>query len=135
MITLRKNERLVYAGKTALRAPDGTPLPAVPQFIIVSADKTDPTRVTPLGKNERLILAGHMLNERKRAEERFAALKAGRKPPRQDIGAPLYIVEDKEKTTANTEEQNSINADLAKYITTLFSLHMRKVGAEEQQKG
>lgn len=36
-VTLKPNERLVCVGQTALRAPDGTPLPAVPLYKIVDA--------------------------------------------------------------------------------------------------
>ena len=32
---LKPNERIVCVGQTALRAPDGTPLPAVPLYKIV----------------------------------------------------------------------------------------------------
>lgn len=41
---LEQNERLVQIGQTALRAPDGSFLPAQPLYIIVSsadADQTD----------------------------------------------------------------------------------------------
>jgi|GEM_PF-483801 len=36
---LKANERLVCVGQTALRAPDGTPLPAVPLYKIVDASE------------------------------------------------------------------------------------------------
>ncbi|MCL2575694.1 MAG: hypothetical protein FWE33_04600 [Defluviitaleaceae bacterium] len=36
--TLAPHQRLVQCGQTALRAPDGTPLPAVPMYIIVGDD-------------------------------------------------------------------------------------------------
>jgi len=39
--TLKKNERLVCVGQTALRDPDGTPLQSVPMYIIVRADDVD----------------------------------------------------------------------------------------------
>ena len=41
-ITLKPNQRLVCAGQTALRSPDGTPLPAVPMYIIVDESVIDP---------------------------------------------------------------------------------------------
>ncbi|MCL2703865.1 MAG: hypothetical protein FWE91_09700 [Defluviitaleaceae bacterium] len=36
-ITLKPHERLVCVGQTALRAPNGAPLPAVPLYKIVEA--------------------------------------------------------------------------------------------------
>ena len=38
---LKTNERLVRIGETALRAPDGTPLPTVPMYIIVDEKAVD----------------------------------------------------------------------------------------------
>lgn len=135
MIKLKKNERLVFAGNTALRAPDGTPLPSVPQFVIIGVDEAAAGGVVELQKNERLILAGRVFNEKQRAEERFAALKAGREQPPREVGTPLYIIEDVENLNQNEQEQESINADLAKDITALFSLYMRKEKAAERQEG
>ncbi len=135
MIKLKKNERLVYAGETALRAPDGTPLPSVPQFVIVGVDEAA-GGVVELQKNERLILAGRVFNQKKRAEERFAALKAGREQPPREVGTPLYVIENVETLNQNEREQESLNADIAKDITALFSLHMRKekVAARRDKK-
>ncbi len=133
MIGLAKNERLVYAGHTALRAPDGTPLPSVPQLKIVPAEEADPGLVTQLAENERLILAGHVLTDRKRAEERFAALKAGRKPPPREKSVALYVVADKDGAERNEEKQKALNTSIAKDLAALFSLHMRKLKAEERQ--
>jgi hypothetical protein len=133
-MNLKKNERLIFAGHTALRAPDGTPLPAVPQFVIVSAEEANPAHVTPLGKNERLILAGRVFTDRKRAEERFAALKAGHEAPPREEGTPLYVVEDKENLHINDEEQKALALDIARDITALFSLHMRRLSVEEKQR-
>lgn len=36
---LTENERLVQIGVTALRGPDGKPLPSVPMYIVVHADQ------------------------------------------------------------------------------------------------
>jgi len=41
-INLKANERLVCVGQTALRAPDGMPLPAVPMYVIVKEQDIDP---------------------------------------------------------------------------------------------
>ena len=38
---LKPHERLVCVGQTALRAPDGAPLPAVPLYRIVDAGEAD----------------------------------------------------------------------------------------------
>jgi len=53
---LKPHERLVYAGTTALRAPDGTPLESVPQYMIVSADEAEPASVAELREDERLCV-------------------------------------------------------------------------------
>jgi hypothetical protein len=99
-VKLKKNERLVFAGNAALRAPDGTPLPSVPQFVIVGVDEATGS-VAELKDNERLILAGRVFTDKQRAEERFAALKAGREQPPREVGTPLYVVEDAENLAIN----------------------------------
>jgi len=38
VVKLKENQRLVCVGQTALRAPDGTPLPAKPMYIITDDD-------------------------------------------------------------------------------------------------
>ena len=40
-IKLKPKERLVCVGQTALRAPDGTPLPAVPLYKIVDISEVE----------------------------------------------------------------------------------------------
>lgn len=40
---LKDNERLVQIGVTATRAPDGTPNPSVPMYIIVSEKQVNET--------------------------------------------------------------------------------------------
>lgn len=45
--TLKENQRLVCVGQTALRAPDGTFLPAVPLYKIVCVDYADERGSTP----------------------------------------------------------------------------------------
>ena len=85
MITfLKPNERLICAGMTAFRAPDGKPLEAAPQYIIVPADKADVARTVELRGNERLIAAGTIHSDRKAAEDRYAEALAGRAKPRAD---------------------------------------------------
>lgn len=39
---LKENERLKLVGSTALRAPDGTPLPSVPMYVIETVDSDTP---------------------------------------------------------------------------------------------
>ena len=126
MIKLKKGERLVYAGEAAIRAPNGTPLPAVPQYVIrAAADSSGQS--APLKKTERLILAGHELPEKKRAEERYDALKAGQKClPREAGGIPLYIVSGAGgfNSAGFAPEDEKINAALAAELAAHFSLHM-----------
>ncbi|NLI22260.1 MAG: hypothetical protein GX418_12050 [Clostridiales bacterium] len=43
---LKRGEALVRIGQTALRAPDGTYLPAVPLYIKVKASEVDKTEVS-----------------------------------------------------------------------------------------
>lgn len=129
---LKKGERLVYAGDTALRAPNGKLLPSVPQFVIVSATEMPPNaRVADLQKTERPVLVGRVYNEKQSAEERFAALKAGREPPPEKVdGVPLYVVEDAaniNKKTGLTQDQEAIHTGIAKEISRVFSLHARKM--------
>ena len=69
MIKLKENERLVYAGKTALISPSGKPLPAVPQYIVVPADEADPALVVELKENEALIIIGSEHTDREAAEK------------------------------------------------------------------
>lgn len=121
MIKLKKHEKLQYAGETALRAPDGSLLPSVPQFIIVS-DADTPSDYT-LQKGERLILAGHIFNEKKKAEQRFADLKAGRKPEPREKGAPFYVVEDSKKVDKNgfSRWDHYHNSEIAKVVAEIFA--------------
>ncbi len=123
---LKKGEYLTYAGTTALRAPDGTPLPAVPQYMI-----TRDSSGISLQKNERLILVGHAFTDKKKAEERFAALQAGRKAPAREVGTPLYVIDDVEKVDANAQEQHCITQALAKDLAELFSVYAREMEAAE----
>jgi hypothetical protein len=102
VITLKENERLVYAGNTALRAPDGTPLNSVPQYMIVPEDEADPAAVKGIRENERLVPIGIVCTNKKQAEERFAAIKAGRTPPPRESTKTLYIKEDAAKINPKT---------------------------------
>lgn len=38
---LKENEYLVCVGSTAMRAPDGTPYPSVPMYVIVDESQVD----------------------------------------------------------------------------------------------
>lgn len=136
MIKLKNNERLVFAGNTELRAPNGELLPSVPQFVIRNAAEINPADATTLQRGEGLIIAGHAFNEKKKAEERFAALKAGREAPPKENGIPLYVVEDLENLnpkTGLTEEQEYAYAALMGEISTLFSLYVRKMRLAERK--
>ena len=86
MIKLKENERLVFAGTVALRAPNGELRPAVPQYMIKPAAEADPAHAREVGENERVVFGGQMFTDRKRAEERFAALVAGRKAALREKG-------------------------------------------------
>lgn len=136
MIELKENQRLVYAGETALRAPDGTPLPAVTQYMIVSAEEADPAFIAELSENERLILTGTVHKERKSAEERFAALKAGQAQPPSAAGVPLYIKEDAENINPKTrlsESEEKACEPLIGDLVSAFAAQMRRVKALERQ--
>lgn len=136
MIKLNKNERLVYAGETALRAPDGTPLPTVPQYMIVPAEQADPALITELKDNERLVWAGTVDNNRKRAEERFAALKAGEKPPPRTNGVSLYIKEDVKNINPKThlsESEEKACDPLIEDLVSAFAAQMRQMKALQRQ--
>lgn len=136
MITLKKNERLVYAGNTALRAPDGTPLSAVPQYMIVPVDEAEPANIVELGDNERLVYGGRVFNNKRAAEERFAALKAGQTQSRRDIGTPLYFIEDAaniDPKTGRTYESEKIIATMAKEFTEVFAVQKRREQALAKQ--
>lgn len=129
MITLDKNERLVCAGTVALRAPDGTPLPAVQQYIIVGVDEADPAAAHEVKENQRLVYGGRVFTDRQSAEERFAALKAGREQPPREVGTPLYLIEDMENIdpkTGRTLESEKIIQTMTKEFAEVFALHMRK---------
>lgn len=121
MIKLKPHERLKYAGETALRAPSGAPLPSVPQFIIVSDVDISPDYT--LQDGERLILAGHVFDDKKKAEQRFADLKAGRKPKPREKGVPFYVVEDTNKLDKKgfSRLDNYHNSELAKELSKAFA--------------
>lgn len=136
MINLKKNEQLVYAGDIALRAPNGALLPAVPQYMIVSIDDADSAYVTALQDNERLILAGRVFNGKKRAEERFAALKAGIDSPPLEVGIPLYFKTDSANVnpkTGFTYEHHKALEALAEDLTKIYAMQMRKAKAFARQ--
>lgn len=135
VIQLKDNERLVFAGTVALRAPDGTPLPAVPQYMIVPVDEADPALITDIKENERLVYGGRIFNEKKRAEERFAALKAGREQPPREVGIPLYFKENVANINPKTErtyESDKIIETLSKEFAEMFFMQIRKKKALER---
>ncbi|MCL2033830.1 MAG: hypothetical protein FWG94_03755 [Oscillospiraceae bacterium] len=99
---LKEHEWLVRAGTIWLRAPDGTPLPAEPQYRIVNADEAGPARVVELQENKRLVLAGRVFNDMALAKERYAAHKEGREIPPREEGIPIYILTDKENVDPKT---------------------------------
>lgn len=101
---LRPNERFIYAGEIALRAPNGAPLPAVSQYMIVNSDAADPALLADAQDNERFVMAGLLFKGKQKAEERFAALKVGRKPPPPEKGTPLYIKESAANINPKTEQ-------------------------------
>ena len=49
---LKDNESLVCIGSTALRAPDGTPYPSVPMYVIVDESQVDKKTGLSEGENE-----------------------------------------------------------------------------------
>ncbi len=133
---LNDNQRLVYAGETALRAPDGTPLPSVPQYMIVSADEADPTCVVELKENERLIVVGTIHNGKKAAEERFAALKMGQVQTAKKDCTPLYIKEN--ANNINPKSRMSVGEEkacepLIEDLVSVFASQMRELKASERK--
>jgi hypothetical protein len=133
---LKPNERLVRTGKTDLRAPDGTPLPAVPQYMIVAVEDADPACVEPLGADERLILAGTAQTERANAEDRYAAMLAGREQPPRAGGVPFYIKEGAEninpKTGLSLEEEKAVEPLIGDMVDA-FGQYARKMKALAKQ--
>ncbi len=136
MTLLKEGERLIYAGETALRAPNGTPLPSVPQFMIIPSAEADPAAAVTLKADERLVLTGTIHNERKTAEERFAALKAGREKCPVADGIPLYTIEDavniNPKTRLSSAEEQSIEPLIGDMLEA-FATQMRKIKALSRQ--
>ena len=95
---LKPGEILIQAGATALRAPDGKRLEAVPQYIIAGIDPGAASgdvaayTVATLQAGEHLVTVGTVHSAREAAEARYAAALAGRANPCAD-GTPLYIKE------------------------------------------
>ena len=137
MVRLRKNQRLVYAGEAALRAPDGTAIHSIPQYKIVSADEADPNCIADLQDGERLVLAGVVHNDREAAQERFAALKAGTANPPKISGTPLYIkvsgASISTKSHLSKEEEKACDF-IVSDLMDIFSAAMRKRNALDKQK-
>ncbi len=137
---LNKSERLVCAGYAPLPAgggmPPGTVPPgAVPHYMVVNADEADPASIVELNENERLVLAGTMLDNVKLAKERYAAYKAGKEPPPREAGISLYFIVDKKDVddkTGLTEDENYQINEIAKFFTGEYSVHMRREKAMER---
>lgn|GEM_PF-1808187 len=136
MWVLKENESLVFAGYAELRSPSGELLPAVPQYMIVNTSEAAADKAVELQENESLILAGHVHNDRKNAEERFTALKSGQNPPPRSKGVPLYFKEKAENTNQKTklsiEEQKTCDL-LIDDMLEEFSVAMRKKKALKRQ--
>jgi non-ribosomal peptide synthetase component F len=135
-ITLSPNERLVYAGRTALRAPDGKLLEGVPQYIILPVEKAAPASVVELQDGECLILAGTIHNDREAAEERFAAAKDGHACPRAD-GTPIYVkeaVENVNKKTGLSLAEEAACEPLIGELLASFAMTARKMKALSKQR-
>ena len=136
MVTLKENECLVRVGHIELRAPDGTPLPSLPQYIIVSVERADPAAIATVKENERIVLVGHYLRNKKNAEERFAAMKAGREiPPKEEV-IYLYIITDIENIDPQSGlliESAKACAAAGKELAELIAIHKRKEQALEKQ--
>ena len=133
---LKENEYLVCAGNIGVRVPNGTPLPSIPYYIIVSIDKANPTAVVTVNENERVILAGHILHHKQRAEERFAAYKAGREIPPKEESTPLYIITDAINVNPQTGlliETSKACVVAGKDLAKLISIQKRKEKALERQ--
>jgi len=129
-VKLKKNERLAVAGEIEIRAPDGTTR-RTPQYIIVT--DADPTaNPVTVGENERVHMIAHVFRDRRRAEERFEAMKAGREMPPKEDGTPLYIITDaaniNPKTGLSREDEQACAA-LGKDIAALIAIHTRKTRA------
>lgn len=126
MTKLNQDQRLVYAGRTKLRNPDGTAL-SVPHYMIVPADSADPNRTVELHDTECLVQIGIIHNDKKSAEKRFEDLKAGREPRVINDAMPLYIKESIEninpKTNLSMDEEEIYN-QFAKYLASELSRQM-----------
>ena len=137
MVRLRKNQRLVYAGEAMLRAPDGTAMHSIPQYMNVAADEADPDCITYLQNDECLVLAGVVHNDRKAAKERFDALKAGTANPPKISGTPLYIKVSETsistKSQLSEEEEKACDFIVSDFMD-MFSAAMRKRNALDKQK-
>jgi len=129
LIELNKSERLVFAGNAVLRAPNGEPLTAVPQYIIVPADKADPTAITEIESGKQLVCGGLLFTDKQRAEERFAALKAGRALPLKEPGTPLCFMEDVSNCnpkTGRTHGSEGIIHSLSEAFAEMFEIRQQK---------
>lgn len=137
MKVLKPNQKLVYAGTAELRAPNGTPLQSVPQYMIVSETVAEPSRVVELHPNECLVVAGSLNTNRKSAKERFADLKSGREAKSDDDSIPLYIKESLDNMNVKTRLSNveeEVCDLLIGDLVSEFSRQMRKLKSLERQE-
>ena len=73
---LRENERLVCIGQTALRAPDGTPLKAVPMYIKVNASDVNPEDDMTDGERKLIADVGGLFAEKMKAYIQGSKMRA-----------------------------------------------------------
>ena len=133
---LKKNERLVFAGNTAIRTPGGTPLPSVPQYIVVAFDEANPAAIAAVKNNERVVLIGRVMHEKPKAEERFAAAKEGRTLPPDEKTTPLYILMDAKDVNPKTGVPYETGKALrlaGKELAAFIAIQRRKNEALEKQ--
>ena len=84
-----KKVELVEAGVAAVRDSDGNHVDEAQLFAVVPGESDE---AVPLEKNERLVMVATVHNNRREAEERFIAARAG-KPRSCPDGTPLYVKE------------------------------------------
>lgn len=121
-ITLKPNQRLMFDDYTRIRAPDGTLLPQVPQYVIVDVSEADPDRVEVLKKGEILEHIGG---------------KAGRSPDGKFLpSTPLYKkvkASEVNPQSGSSKGEETLVADMAKVFAWRFKQYVDGVKAEEQR--
>ena len=129
--TLKRNERLVRAGHTALRTLSGKPCVNMPQYLILPESEADPAAVVPLRRNERLEVIGVVCTGLSSAKERYAAaLRGERVKPKAD-GMRIYIKTDKSAADPDTvfsDGEKAVLDDFAAALLPVFRQHMETDG-------